>query len=62
MCLSTAYARKEGEKILAEYVSAMNFEGDTIQLTDALGGSVSVRGILRSADLSRGVLIIDPVE
>lgn len=62
MCLSTAYAKKEGEKVICEYVSALSMDGPNITLTDVLGGTTNVRGILKTADLARGILVIDTEE
>lgn len=60
MCLSTVYGRKDGaEREMAQFVSAINVEGDSIVLTDVMGRETVVTGRLVRADLTKGVVVID---
>lgn len=59
MCLSTAYLNeKKEENIAARYVAQVRAEGGELVLTDVMGFEVRIPGILQSADLTGGTLII----
>lgn len=60
MCVSTVYANDEGSKVLAEYIAELSMKDDTIIMTDVMGVKTQVKGRLLSADLTRGVLIVQP--
>lgn len=60
MCVSTAYARQEGSDVLAEYIAEISMDKDTITMTDVMGMKTQVKGYLKSADLTKGVIIIEP--
>ena len=58
MCLSTAYKESNPDEILMEYVTAVKTEGENIILTDMMGEQKTIRGVLKYADLTGGVLKI----
>jgi predicted RNA-binding protein len=60
MCLSTVYKLGEGgtRQMLAEYVSSITVSGNTVTLTDIMGGEVSVCGFLEAVDLVKKVITI----
>ncbi len=63
MCLSDAYEISGGErKPLMSYVSGISVEGGTITLTDMLGARKVIDGSLKSVDLTRNVILIEPAE
>lgn len=59
MCVSTAYLKEEGSKVLAEYIAMVKMNDGNIIMTDVMGKETTVKGILKEADLTRGILIID---
>jgi predicted RNA-binding protein len=59
MCLSTAYLNeKKEENIAARYVAQVRVDGNELVLTDVMGYETRIPGILQSADLTGGTLII----
>ena len=64
MCLSTAYYDHIGsqtdspEDIIMEYVANVHIDGENVTLTDMMGASKTVRGMLTFADLTGGLLRI----
>lgn len=63
MCLSDAYELIGGErKPLMNYVSGISVENDKVTLTDMLGARKVVTGSLKSVDLTRNVILIEPLE
>ena len=63
MCLSDAYEVIGGErKPLMNYVSGISVENGTVTLTDMLGARKIVTGSLKSVDLTRNVILIEPTE
>lgn len=61
MCLSDAYEVSGPErKHLLSYVSGISVDGRTITLTDMLGAKKIVNGKLRSVDLTKNVILIEP--
>ena len=60
MCLSAVYEIRDGnERLVCEYVTAINLDGDIITLTDIMGEEIVIKGILRSIDLVKNVIKID---
>ena len=59
MCLATAYNRKEDNRILCQYVSRVDIDGDKITLVDVMGAEMVVTGTLVSVDLVKNQVIID---
>ena len=60
MCLSTAYLNeKKEENIAARYVAEVRVEGNELVLTDVMGFETRIPGILKSADLTGGTLVIE---
>ena len=60
MCLSTVFARIEGqedEKVL-EYVCKIRIEGENITLTDIMGAETVVKGQISSCDFVNNKVII----
>ena len=64
MCLSTAYfdqgssSKDSPEDIIMEYVANVHIDGENVTLTDMMGASKTVRGMLTFADLTGGLLRI----
>ena len=58
MCISTAFEGEEGGTVLAEHIAKVIQQDNTVILIDIMGGETVVDGELKSADLARGVLII----
>ena len=60
MCLSTVFARIEGQednKIL-EYVCKIAVDGENITLTDVMGTETTVKGKISSCDFVNNKVII----
>lgn len=60
MCLSTVYARIDGQedsKVL-EYVCKIQIEGDCVTLTDVMGAETTVKGEISSCDFVNNKVII----
>ena len=63
MCLSDAFELVDGErKPLMNYVSGISVENGVVTLTDMLGAKKIVPGNLKSVDLTRNVILIEPVQ
>ncbi|MDR1422318.1 MAG: CooT family nickel-binding protein [Coriobacteriales bacterium] len=59
MCVSTAYSKVEnGDKIAEMVTTVVQRDGELI-LTDIMGKTTAVKGILTFADLTRGILLIE---
>ncbi len=60
MCLSAAYEVKNGiDSLIIDKVTNVAVEGDDVILTNLLGMSTVVTGILRSIDLNRNIIRIE---
>lgn len=59
MCISTAYKDNETGEVLAEYVASIKQQDNSVVMTDITGADIVVEGVLKSADLAKGILIID---
>lgn len=60
MCISTAYEGNESGPVLAEYVAAVELQDGKVTMIDIMGKETVVNGSLKSADLTRGLLIVEP--
>lgn len=60
MCISTAYECTEQGPVLAEMVATVSQKEGSVVMTDIMGKDTVIQGALKSADLTRGVLIIEP--
>lgn len=59
MCLSTVYRNeKSRENLLMSDVAAIDVDGGEVTLTDLFGRKLTVRGELRRADLTGGIVIL----
>ncbi|NCB73249.1 MAG: CooT family nickel-binding protein [Clostridia bacterium] len=59
MCLSTAYEVGNGDdKFIADRITNIEVEGNTVRLTTLLGTQTVVEGVLKSIDLNRNVILI----
>lgn len=59
MCLSTAYEVGSGsDKFIADRITNVEVEGNTVRLTTLLGTQTVVEGVLKSIDLNRNVILI----
>lgn len=59
MCLSSVYKNEKAEEnLLASDVASIEAEDGTVTLTDLFGRRLSVRGTLKRADLTGGVVIL----
>jgi predicted RNA-binding protein len=60
MCLSTAYEVVGGsEKLIADKITNLSVEGDSVTLTTLLGTRTVVEGTLKSIDLNRNIILIE---
>jgi len=60
MCLSTAYEVGSGnDKFIADRITNVEVEGNTVRLTTLLGTQTVVEGFLKSIDLNRNVILIE---
>ncbi len=63
MCLATVYEdRKDKENIICRNITKIDFEGDTIKLTDIMGEETAYKGQIVSAELSGGTVILRKTE
>ena len=63
MCLSDAYELVgEERRPLMSYVSGISVESGLITLTDMLGARKTIDGTLKSIDLTRNVILIEPLK
>lgn len=63
MCLATVYNKnQEPDSILLQYVSRLDVEGTTITLTDVMGETRIVEGVIKSVDLAGSTVVINCVE
>lgn len=59
MCLSSAYeVGSEGDKFIADRITNVEVEGNTVKLTTLLGTQTVVEGALKSIDLNKNVIYI----
>ena len=59
MCLSSVYRNEKAkENLLASDVALIETDGGTITLTDLFGRKITVKGSVRRADLTGGVVIL----
>lgn len=63
MCLATVYKKnQEPDSILLQYVSRLDVEGTTITLTDVMGETRIVEGVIKSVDLAGSTVVINCAE
>lgn len=63
MCLATVYNKnQEPDSILLQYVSRLEVEGTTITLTDVMGETRIVEGVIKSVDLAGSTVVINCTE
>ena len=61
MCLTSAYETANGiDKLIAERVASVVVEGSSVRLPDLFGGQTVVPGIIKSIDLNKNVILIQP--
>ena len=59
MCLSTAYLNhKDEDKVAARYVASIDVNGNKITLTDVMGFTTEIEGVIASVDLTGGTVVI----
>ena len=59
MCLSTAYLnQKDEDKVAARYVAGIEVNGNKITLTDVMGFTTEIEGVIASVDLTGGTVVI----
>lgn len=59
MCLSTAYDIGSGtEKLIADRITNVSIEADSVRLTTLLGTQTVIEGQLKSIDLNRNIILI----
>ena len=59
MCLSTAYEVGNGsEKFIADRITNVEIDGNSVRLTTLLGTQTVVEGELKSIDLNKNVILI----
>ena len=63
MCLSTVYRNEmKPENIAMSNVMEIRCEGDTVILTDLMERQVAIRGVLVSANLVDGFVVVKEAE
>ena len=61
MCLSVAYEIRDGnENLICEYVAAISLDDGVITLTDIMGEEITIKGVLKSIDLAKNIIKIQP--
>ena len=62
MCMSSAYEVREGEEnvFLCDYIREAQVEAGSVKLTDITGKQMVVNGKIRTIDLVKNVILIDP--
>ncbi len=61
MCLSNAYESKNGiDTLICERITNVDVEGKNIKLTNLLGMQTVVPGVLKSIDLNKNAIYIEP--
>jgi len=59
MCLSAVYEVRDGaQKLVCEHATAISLDGGVITLTDILGEEIVVKGVLKSIDLVKNIILI----
>lgn len=59
MCLSSAYTTKDGiDTLIIDKVTSVNIEGSKIRLTNLLGLTAEVEGLIKSIDLNNSIIKI----
>lgn len=60
MCLSTVMLEKNGiQEKVAEYVSNVKTDGDTVFLTDVMGSETELKGAIKSMDFVKNLIIVE---
>lgn len=63
MCLATVYNKsQEQDSILLQFVSRLDVDGTTITLTDVMGETRTVEGVIKSVDLAGSTVVINCLE
>ncbi len=61
MCLTTAYETANGiDKLICERVANILVEGNKVRLTDIFGSQTLVPGAIKSIDLNKNIILIQP--
>lgn len=60
MCISTAYENNESGTVLAENIARVSQQDGAVILIDILGRETKIEGVLKLADLTQGILIVQP--
>ena len=59
MCLSTVYKNQQTpDAIVMKNVMRIDVEGDSVILTDLMERTVAIQGVLQTANLVEGVVIV----
>lgn len=60
MCLSSAYTTKNGiDSLIIDKVTNVSVYGGKVILTNLLGMSTEVEGVLKNIDLNKNVILIE---
>lgn len=63
MCLATVYNKsREQDSIILQFVSRLDVDGTTITLTDVMGETRTVEGVIKSVDLAGSTVVINCIE
>lgn len=63
MCLATVYDKsQEPDSILLQFVSRLEVDGTKITLTDVMGETRVVEGVIKSVDLAGSTVIINCID
>ena len=60
MCLATVYNKaQEPDSVILQYVSKLEVDGENITMIDVMGEQKTIRGSIRSVDLTGGCVVIN---
>ena len=63
MCLATVYNKnQEPDSVILQFVSRLDVDGTTITLTDIMGETRTVEGVIKSVDLAGSTVVINCTE
>lgn len=63
MCLATVYNKnQEPDSVILQFVSRLEVDGNVITLTDVMGETRTVEGVIKSVDLAGSTVVINCTE
>ncbi|SFB35825.1 Predicted RNA-binding protein [Acetitomaculum ruminis DSM 5522] len=63
MCLATAFRKTQSpDKMICENISKIFVDGDKITMVDIIGEEIVIEGKISMVDLSKSIVLIDPLD